>query len=181
MTSGEWIQMSAVVVLALTLGAVLWYACEARKQAKASNAIARSAFRPVLVISDYAVKSLELGGTKYARFLFQIRNDGPGPALNVRVFLRSQGGQELDLATEGPIVSAEFGFLSARQERTYEYREKPDNWFPEGKRADLVIRYHDVAKVEWESLYRFRWGDITVLEITLLSVSEHPVDERSTP
>ncbi len=35
------IQTAVAVVLILTLGAVLWYACEARKQAKASTEMAQ--------------------------------------------------------------------------------------------------------------------------------------------
>ena len=58
MSTGEWIQVGVAVVLTLTLGAVLWYAWEARRQTAASVKMAQEmreqrllATRPILLLS----------------------------------------------------------------------------------------------------------------------------------
>jgi len=107
MSTGEWV---VAVVLILTLGAVLWYAWEARKQAAASARMAeemreqrRDAARPVINIGlgsyerDLEARAKQALGKAFpAAIQCQLRNIGVGPALNVRFQVDDgQGGSYL--------------------------------------------------------------------------------------
>lgn len=99
MTTGEWIQVAAVSVLAVTLGAVLWYAWEARKQAKASVRMAdemiESRHGNVLPVLDFFTQEGKSGYEPLAALLQvqegvlpetfggRLKNIGYGPALDV--------------------------------------------------------------------------------------------------
>ena len=100
MSTGEWV---VAVVLILTLGAVLWYAWEARKQAKASVKMAEEmreqrldADRPYLLIEVPELGAAEweqLNGGSAAepdgfaafpkRMLYRVYNAGRGPAKEI--------------------------------------------------------------------------------------------------
>ncbi len=92
MSTGEWV---VAVVLILTLGAVLWYAWEARKQATASARMAEEteqarydSLRPVIDLApnekraaDYIKQGLDKALP--AEIECRLRNIGAGPALNI--------------------------------------------------------------------------------------------------
>jgi hypothetical protein len=97
--AGEWIQLAAVSVLSVTLGAVLWYAWEARKQAKASERMADEMLETrhgtVLPVIDFVTEQGSGGeaivevlriheGIYPETFHGRLKNIGYGPALDVR-------------------------------------------------------------------------------------------------
>jgi hypothetical protein len=87
MNAGDGIQIGVGVVLTLTLGAVLWYAWEARKQAKASARMAAEIRRQRLSVSQPVVVSKPLAvkrETSQNNVLLKLTNVGNGPAIRVR-------------------------------------------------------------------------------------------------
>ena len=98
MSSGEATQIAVAVVLTLTLAAVLWYASEARKQAKANAEMARemraqrlSSSRPIVLLSPLAEERgqerirLALEGPLPDSAPVTLANVGPGIAVGVHV------------------------------------------------------------------------------------------------
>jgi hypothetical protein len=71
-------QAAIAVILTLTLAGVLWYAWEARKQAKATQLIAEAALRPILV---HWITRTRLPSTVLKVYY---HNTGNGPALNIQ-------------------------------------------------------------------------------------------------
>jgi len=110
LNAGDAIQIGVGVVLTGTLLAVLYYACQAKRQADANARMAREmeqarhdAARPVINIdfepyerdSDAGLKQA-LGKAFPAAIQCQLRNIGVGPALNVRFQVDDgQGGSYL--------------------------------------------------------------------------------------
>jgi|GEM_PF-6046208 len=91
MSTGEWV---VAVVLILTLGAVLWYAWEARKQAAASARVAEAALRPVMLLwteLNPAVCQHDIQAYKV-----YYRNIGSGPAINISFHLEPPDGDWLE-------------------------------------------------------------------------------------
>jgi hypothetical protein len=88
------VQAGVGVVLALTLATVLWYAWEARKQAKASARIAEETLRPVMVVWTQPQRVDEAwGGHVYTVFY---QNAGSGPAVNISFRLSPADGDWFD-------------------------------------------------------------------------------------
>lgn len=132
MNAGDWIQTSVAVVLTLTLAAVLWYACEARKQAEATRQQTQrtaelaeetrtsrlDSLRPILEIRPVEVLDshvllkqglLAKEGRLPPSLNCSVRNIGPGPALNVllrtwRPDLEEPGSFELGAIAAGENV-----------------------------------------------------------------------------
>ena len=109
MTSGEWVQIGVALILTLTLGAVLWYACEARKQAKASAKMAREMrlsrqdeSRPVLDVHKIPQDAFGTGPEAMQEATGQLltedyvwctlKNIGKGPALNIKAQIKQDFG-----------------------------------------------------------------------------------------
>lgn len=136
MTTGEWIQISVGAVLTLTLGAILWYAWEARKQAKASAAMAvemaeqrLAAYQPLVVV-QLPQKALEYYP---ARVAFTVKNVGSGPAIDVA-----------DELVGGPwAVSCHHLMLLAGESISHEIDHPPKN--PSGP-----------GQTEWDGSAEFR-------------------------
>lgn len=77
MTSSDAIQLAIAIVLTATLAAVLWYAWEARKQAKATWHIASASMRPALE------QWIEQTPVTAPKLVVRYRNFGNGPAVNI--------------------------------------------------------------------------------------------------
>jgi len=84
-TSGDYIQLAIAVVLTATLGGVMWYAWEARKQAKATWHIANASLRPLL---EQWIEQTPLTEAKLAVWY---KNVGNGPAINIHWKLEPAG------------------------------------------------------------------------------------------
>jgi hypothetical protein len=137
--------METNVILALTLAGVLWYAWEARKQAKASTEIARETrlsrqdeLRPVLDFRKLVPEEFGTGQAAMARHLAQmwgdnhvscrLKNVGAGPAVNISSRALQRDGTEIkaDMGTLGvgessvpwPLVVGE-GLLQVHYEDVY--------------------------------------------------------------
>jgi len=82
LNASDGVQIGVGVVLTLTLGAVLWYACEARKQAKASVKISEANLRPVILLWIDAISLSELTGSPMKLNYWNIGN---GPAVNIKL------------------------------------------------------------------------------------------------
>ncbi len=111
MNASDGIQLGVAAVLTLTLGAVLWYAWEARKQAKASTDMAQemreqrlSADSPYLLIESLGLDSVKFEGPDVnergqidihlaypARLSYRIINAGRGPAKEISTSVRHPG------------------------------------------------------------------------------------------
>jgi cbb3-type cytochrome oxidase subunit 3 len=154
-------QAAVAVILTLTLVGVLWYAWEARKQAKASMQIARETrlsrqdeLRPVLNIQKAAPEEFGTGRVAMARHLAQatgddhiwctLENVGAGPAVNIRgrFLQRDRAQSESALGTLGvrgtsvpwPLV-VENGFVQVLYEDVYGRQFlscRPVTFSPEG-------------------------------------------------
>jgi len=136
MTTGEWIQIGVGVVLTLTLGAVLWYACETRKLAREARQQRLDADRPYLLIEALALEQIEWQEVKvadgaepdpYAAYpkaiACRIHNGGRGPAKEVVVTLLQ------------PLVAFE------RQKK--DVLGPGDHWDTRVKAAELVGPLHE--------------------------------------
>jgi hypothetical protein len=151
MNSGDATQIAVAVVLTLTLAAVLWYACQARKQAKASAEMAREmrrsredGSRPVLDIrrieqseSGTGVEGMreaerQLGGEViWCKF----RNIGKGPALNAGASVVAHGD-----AAQGEMDGGELlGTLGVDNETEYKLFE-----VIKAQGNCVQVRYQDV-------------------------------------
>jgi hypothetical protein len=159
MSVGEWV---VAVVLILTLGAVLWYAWEARKQAKASVRMAEEmreqrllTTRPILLLSPIAQEAgtgtaeeglrLALPGPLPDTTPVRIINIGPGMAVEIRVPCK--------LAAESP-HEAIIDYLSCGSEKVvpvfYLAAEQGDS-----SQRILRITYQDVFGNRYESTREF--------------------------
>ncbi len=78
LSTSEEISLGVAIVLAATLVAVIWYAWEARKQAKATGDIASATLRPVVTLWT---NETSVGVNRYT---LSYDNIGSGPALNVK-------------------------------------------------------------------------------------------------
>ncbi|MDO8614474.1 MAG: hypothetical protein Q7T33_01900 [Dehalococcoidia bacterium] len=144
-----------LVVLTATLLGVLWYAWEARKQAKASRKMAREMqearysgakpfvdFRP----RDFSACDwlrMGVGGRPPSNVDCRLRNVGTGPALNVTFRVSLSNGQE---------GTRQIGVLGAGEEMP-----QPDNILlelQEGGEAVARVNYDDVFGRCWESRLR---------------------------
>ena len=85
MSAGDSIQLAIAVVLRLTLLGVLWYAWEARKQAKATWHIANASLRPL--IEQWIERTAQTDPTLTVHY----RNFGNGPAVNIRWTMEPSG------------------------------------------------------------------------------------------
>ena len=149
MNTGEWIQIGVAVVLTLTLGAVLWYAWEARKQAKASARMAEEmrqqrliGLQPIVVPSALSVTTSCIAAT--------LANVGSGPSFDLSFYLRSlDRGKEVDqgggvqVLKPGEDVRVEF-----RPQGVFDEKWEPDTGqsilvFPPGQYT-LVASYDDL-------------------------------------
>jgi len=161
MNTGDWIQ---VFVLAATLLAVLWYAWEARKQAKASARIAEEAreqrlltTRPILLLSPVAEEQgwdgdiardiirLALPGPLADATPVRIVNVGTGVAVEVKV--------PYELPAQNP-AEAVIDYLpagSGHMERNFHLAPKQGR----GNQRVLKITYYDVFGNVYESTREF--------------------------
>lgn len=123
-TSSDAIQLAVAIVLAVTLVAVLWYAWEARKQAKATWRIATASMRPVLE------QWIERTPITAPKLVVRYRNFGNGPAVQIvwrlepghqthkRVGMGTQDVQgvvEFDLAGSPSTLIAEYSDANGSQ------------------------------------------------------------------
>jgi hypothetical protein len=94
LNAGDGIQIGVAVVLTLTLLAVLWYAWEARKQAKASARIAEETLRPVMVVWTEP----RVVGAGWLQHVYAVcyQNVGSGPAVNISFRLSPIEGHWFD-------------------------------------------------------------------------------------
>ena len=98
-SAGDAIQIGVGLVLTLTLAAVLWYAWEARKQAKASVRMATEmeqgrydSLRPVIDVILREPPSKDWLNQAYSKAFpaemeCRLRNIGVGPALNIEFYV----------------------------------------------------------------------------------------------
>ena len=136
------------VILTLTLFGVLWYACEARKQAKATTEQAKATaeiaretrlsrqdgLRPVLDIQKLAPEEFGTGLEAMAQRISQedvrckLKNVGAGPAVNISSLTLQRDGTQIEgnMGTLGvgewsipwPLI-VDNGFLEARYQDVY--------------------------------------------------------------
>jgi hypothetical protein len=147
MNAGDSIQLFVGIVLAGTLGAVLWYACEARKQAGASLKMAEEmrrtredSLRPVVDIQRIEQEEFGRGPEAMTEAMAErtgdhhiwckLKNIGNGPALNVNAHLAQGGtGAEGPLGTLGvgdetdpkplAVIKPEDSFVEVRYQSVY--------------------------------------------------------------
>jgi hypothetical protein len=140
MNAGEGIQLGVAFVLLLTLAAVLWYAWEARKQAKASAQIAEAALRPVILLwteLNPAVCQHDLQAYKV-----YYRNIGSGPAVNISFDLEPPEGDWLE-----PRKRVGMGIHEERGVTSMVLGPIPD-------RLSVVAVYQDASHRRWKTTLR---------------------------
>ena len=172
MNSSEAIQIGVGIVLTFTLGAVLWYAWESRKQAKASMRMALEmerarcdAARPVMEVSTRRAMAGELLVASTTRpppvLNCELRNVGMGPALNVEVDIRDGNGNVVGrrLGVFGVGESIPQNLLAIRV-------------LEQGVKGLLQVRYEDVFGNTWFSEYelsaseeRVEFGPLSLRQI----------------
>ena len=155
MTTGEWIQLAAVSVLAVTLGAVLWYAWEARKLAKEAREQRLLTMRPIVLLSPFAEETELKGADEAIRLAVvgplpdttpvTLTNVGSGVAVALRVpyKLPEQGPGErvVDYLPPSSVDIEHYFHLAPKEGRSH-------------KRM-LKITYYDVFGNPYESTREF--------------------------
>ena len=136
LTSGEWFQAGTLFVLTITLGAVLWYAREAWKQARATQRIADAGLRPIIVhwVDETSVSSSTV------EVLY--RNIGNGPALSVRWWLEGNEPNEPNHTV-----------IALEHEHEKSSADPDSNWFvvPEKRPFVMMCEYEDIHGNSWLS------------------------------
>ena len=149
MNTGDGIQIGVAVVLTLNLGAVLWYAWEARKQAKASAKMAQEmreqrliGVQPVVVPSVQSVTGLDIAGT--------VVNVGSGPSFDLSFRLQSvdsdkevDEGGEVQVLKPGDQQRVEFQPRDVFEEQRDTFTQQNVHVFPLGKYR-FVAAYRDL-------------------------------------
>ena len=154
LNASDGIQIGLGVVLTLTLLAVLWYAWEARKQAKASVRMAEemeqtrfATAKPIIELRPKDFDSTEglniaLGGPPPTNLECRLRNVGVGPALNVVIPIRMNHDIEGTRREDVLQPDEESG-----------WRDHVALDMKEGEGVARVF-YEDVFGNRWESRYR---------------------------
>jgi len=150
MSTGEWIQIGVGVVLTLTLGAVLWYAWEARQQAKASARIAEAALRPVIVLWALSAPPRPLGAE--VGYALRYKNIGNGPAINIRFCVGFGDGL---WSEQGARVSMGIG------EEVSPIEVKVPLPIPE--RLFVLAEYDDASHSRWKTILRLEREGTSVI------------------
>lgn len=90
MTTSDWIQLSVGIVLSLTLVAVIWYAWETRKMAKATETLAKEAETQRLALYEPSIQPYvrhhprnEMGSARFHEWEILFPNTGQGDAYQV--------------------------------------------------------------------------------------------------
>lgn len=142
MTTGESIQVATAVVLAATLGGVLWYACETRKMAKATVKLAEASIRPVM---ELWIDRIAVADLKEKPIILHYRNFGNGPARN------------LEWKAEPPMKKwVADGIEKTKVTRNGMGTHDNEAWiecYPvnsNGARL-MIVEYEDVAEVRWRT------------------------------
>jgi hypothetical protein len=146
MNAGEGIQIGVTVVLTLTLGAVLWYAWEARKQAKASARMAEATLRPVMVSWTGPERVGEAWGGHVYTVGYQ--NVGSGPAVNISFHLSPADGDWFD-----PPKRVAMG---VRQEESF---IRVGLALPIPDEVLVVAEYEDASHSRWRTTLRLEKED----------------------
>jgi hypothetical protein len=173
LNASDGVQIGVGVVLTLTLGAVLWYACEARKQAKAANAMAdemrqqRLGEQMPLVLMDADRLNFSTGGRKpgpdrrvedcYPDMIkVRLINVGSGPAIDIDITAIHPKAHYSRSATKGYLLPGE----STDYETTESIYPPTGRGLSElladcrvnvesGYSVGVVARYRDVHERTW--------------------------------
>ncbi len=157
-------EVLTLIVLAATLIGVLWYASEARKQAKASLQMAaemkrsrQDSVRPVLNIAGELPSSLrdtilELQKKVPAFAQVVLKNIGVGPALHIQFTFYRDDGEPSPLLTIGAIEAGMdyFGAGQLGDPRLSPLR-LPVTTTEDGGHQ-VAVTYKDVYGIRWESI-----------------------------
>jgi len=138
MSTGE---IVTSVILIATLVGVCWYAWEARKQAKATQALAEATLTPILEqwVRDYPLP--DRGGETALEIKY--RNVGNGPAVRIRWTLVDIEGRSMNAP-----VHRRLGMGTHEDEDQFEYRDDV-SLLRNGVRS--VVEYESVFGVLWRS------------------------------
>jgi hypothetical protein len=135
MSTGDCIQLWIALVLSLTLLAVVWYAWEARKQAKASFQLVDTGMRPIL---EQWIGSTPLNDPV---LVLRYGNIGNGPAVDIEWQLVPSGLSRRRVAMGTNADQGEVSFeLAALTPTAVVSTYRDANGKPWTSRLDLILR-----------------------------------------
>jgi hypothetical protein len=142
LNANDGIQIGVGVVLALTLLAVVWYACETRKQAKATVKLAEASMRPVV---DLWIDKITLDELKSKPLTLHYKNFGNGPAHNLEWKADPEMREwEADGVRKDKVTRVGMGVHD---------NEANIQCFPHdpSRARFLMVEYEDISRIGWRT------------------------------
>ena len=187
LNASDGIQIGVGVVLTLTLGAVLWYACEARKQAKASAQMVEE-IREQRMAQDEPWLILDIADQKLADYhewdeqnqtlkhkhtgeevkpwplpdcTVRVHNAGRAAAVSVEACYLEAENHYLHsprgFILQGETCSLELSGFPAFYGRRPLWREEPLHRLSLSRPGCVLVRYYDVHGRAWASYLGLDW------------------------
>ena len=201
------VQIALVIVLTATLGAVLWYACETRKQAKASADMAKE-MREQRLAEDEPWLILDITDQKFADYhewdehanmlrhkvtgeeivpwplpdcTIRLHNDGRRAAINIQVCYLEAANYSLHGACRslihGRTCTAEVLGFPAPYGGRPEWQEQLLQRLNVGRPGCIIARYEDVHGRSWVSYLDLDWEPSMTSHIMPLKQRRLRLDE----